>query len=314
MNEQPRVMHPGMEGLDTGPKAAEGPTASLPHVKAPSVIVEGEPGSGKTWTLPTYCLDDGPDLFVQITEPNGLDALLDAVKHYAVPITKVHWHVTRPVSPGWASLEKMVQIVANFNYKEIQEIKSGVGKELQTQMMATLQNMKNFHCQRTGLYYGDVTTWKDDRAYAIDSLYGLNVIIMDQTIGMKPTAHQGEYGVAMNLQEKLLLNLTTDCQCYFTLNAHIDKVVDEVAGLVTSLAAIGNKNAPKIQKMFSEIVLQVKEGGTFRWSTAAFNVVTKNRALPISDKIVPSYQQIVLAHKRRKLEAAAGMEPPASAA
>ena len=59
-------------------------------IGAPSVLIEGSPGSGKTTSIVTL-LKAGIETFVIITEANGLDSLLDAVERTDAPIDKLHW-------------------------------------------------------------------------------------------------------------------------------------------------------------------------------------------------------------------------------
>jgi hypothetical protein len=82
--------------------------------------------------------------------------------------------------------------------------------------------------------------------------------------------------------------------------AHIDRVVDPVRGSsFIMLSALGQKLAPKLPAPFSEVVLAYRDGATFYWSTATKNVDTKCRALPIGDKLPPSFGPVVKAGLER---------------
>lgn len=289
---------------DTTPTQPHVPTR--PRVKPPSILLLGEAGTGKTYSIPTL-LASGLEVFVLVTEANGVDTLLDSLRDKDLPIDKLHWHVVSPVAPGWGALSDMANTVSSMGYEDIQKIKSGVGKAHTRQFVQLLNAFRDFPCDRTGQCFGDVTTWDDSRVLVIDSLSGINSIAMDHTIGYKPSAHQGEWGVAMNLQEKLFLTLTNDCWCFLVTIGHVDKEMNEITGIqVITASALGRKNAPKLQKMFSEIVLAKRDRGTFRWSTSETNVAVKNRALPISDALEPNFTRIVDAHKARLKQASEG--------
>ena len=123
---------------------------------------------------------------------------------------------------------------------------------------------------------------------------------MDLTIGDKVTAHQGEWGIAMNMIDKLLLTLTSNLQCLFVLTAHIEREMDEVTGgtkLMTS--TLGRKLAPKIPRFFSEVVLTSTEGGKYYWNTTSANIDLKHRALPLGQKLNPSFAPIIAAYNQR---------------
>jgi len=287
----------------------------LTKLQTPSVILEGPPGGGKTFSIPTLTLA-GVRTFVIGTEPGFVDSLLDSVRHYNAPIDLLHWASVTPTAPGWSALEDMVKKISLSGYDDLTKIKSGIGKEeTRKPAMRLLECLKDFPDERTGKSYGDFTTWDDSCALVLDGLSGLSIMAWALTIGYKPAAHQGEWGVAMNFMEQLLLKITGDRQCYFVLTAHIEKEIDELTGgSKLMVSTLGRKLAPKIPRFFSEVVLarRTKDFG-FTWSTTSNDADLKNRALPVSDSLKPDFRQIVEAHRKR-LALAAGEAPNESAA
>jgi hypothetical protein len=283
-------------------------TALARSVKPPSVLLMGPSGTGKTYSVPTL-LAAGLEVFVLITEPNGLDTLLDSCRVRKLDTARLHWHYVEPASPGWTAMTQMAQTVSSMGYDDITKIKSGVGKGETRQFIEVLKSLANFIDDKDGQSYGDVTAFPADRALVVDSLSGLNLMAMDLTIGMKPAAHQGEWGVAMNLEEKLILQLTSQLKCYFVLIAHVDKELNEITGAQQIMAAaLGRKLAPRLQRFFSEVVLtkRGKDGAAFQWSTSDTLADLKNRALPISDSLPPSFEVVVKAHQSRLAQIGAG--------
>jgi hypothetical protein len=174
--------------------------------------------------------------------------------------------------------------------------------------------MKNFVCERTGQSFGDITTWGDDRMFVIDTLTGWNAIAWGVTVGYKPTANPGEWGIAQNVIFNVLKKVTNDRNCFFTLTGHIEKEIDELSGVKKiTVSTLGAKLAPKIPPMFSEVVLAKKtivDGkATFVWSTLDAGADLKNRALPLNATLRPDFQQLVDAYRRRK-ELAGGIQSP----
>ena len=267
-------------------------------IGAPSVLLMGAPGSGKTYSIVTL-LKAGLEVFVIITEPNGLDSLLDAVKRENADISKLHWHVIAPMPTSIKVLMEQAQKINTMGYEDLGKIKTGISKRDATQFMDLLKQLENFHDQRTRRDFGGVTTWGPDRALVLDSLTGINIMVQDCTVGSKPTMHQGEYGVAMNAIHRLIITLTS-LDCYFILLAHIDRVIDPVrGGSFIMLSALGQKLAPKLPAPFSEVILAYREGANFYWSTATQNVDTKCRALRVADKLPPSFVPVVEAGLKR---------------
>ena len=269
------------------------------ELQAPATLLMGPPGCGKTTVLVTLALA-GIEVFVVITEPNGVDSLLDAWAKHNAPIEKLHWATISPTAAGWKAMGEMGRMINSMSYKDLSEMKQGIGKSEMKQFPQLLSLFENFKCERTGKEYGDVTTWDATRALVVDSLSGLNLIVMQHTVGFKPSPHQGEWGIAMNSLEMLLLKLTADVKCFFVLTAHVDKEPNELTGGTTIYAsALGRKLAPKIPRFFSEVILAKRAADKFLWSTASNEADLKNRALPVSSELIPSFKPIVDAYNRR---------------
>ena len=128
------------------------------------------------------------------------------------------------------------------------------------------------------------------RFIIIDSLSGLNIMAMNLVVGSKPVKHQGDWGVAMDNEERLLIKLTTDVRVGFVLTAHLEREVDEVTGGVQLMAsALGRKLAPRLPRFFSDVIQTKRDGKDFLWSTAATGVDLKARNVDISDRLPPNF-------------------------
>lgn len=269
------------------------------QISTPAVLLLGPSGTGKTYSLPTL-VEAGLETFVLITEPRGVETLVDSMTLRKLPMDKLHWHYTPPASPGWSAMMDMSRKISNMGYEDLSKLKSGIGKDNTQQFIQFLNAIQNFPCDRTGDKFGDVTEWGADRAFVVDSLSGLSIMAMDLTIGYKPAAHQGEWGVAMNMLEKIILKLTSDMKATFVLTAHIEREVDDISGgTKIGVSTLGRKLAPKLPRFFSEAVLTVKEGNKFSWSTSAVQTDLKNRSLPLGADLSPSFIPIVEAYHRR---------------
>jgi hypothetical protein len=260
----------------------------------------GPAGSGKTTSLVTFA-KAGIECFVIITEPTGVDSLLDAWEREKLDINLLHYCVVPPASPGWGGLNDLSVRINAMSYSDIANLKSGIGKESMKQFPKLLRNLENFTDDRTGQSFGDVTTWSSDRMLALDSLSGVSLIAMQHTVGFKPSPHQGEWGIAMSATEMLLLKLSSDCKCFFVLTSHIEKEPDEITGIAkVAVSTLGRKLAPKIPRFFSEVVRTRKDaGGRFLWSTQDSEADLKNRALPSSNNIPQDFGPIIAAYRRR---------------
>lgn len=265
---------------------------------APSTMLMGPPGTGKTRSLLTY-IEYGIELFVLITDPGGEESLLDGLDKLNLPMSMLHWHYIPPAQNSWDSMKEMATVIMRSSYESLSTLKVGIDKRSHTQFLDMLNCLSCF-IDQNGVEYGAVDDWDCTRALAVDSLSGINIMSLEMMIGKKPTAHQGEWGVAMNAEEKLILKLTATLNCYFCLTAHVERELNEAAGHTQIMAgALGKKLAPKLPRTFSDVALTFREGAEFFWSTTAPNVDLKARTLPLSDKLPPSFGQVVDSYKAR---------------
>ena len=270
------------------------------HLQPPSVLLQGASGAGKTSSLVTL-LQAGLEVFVIGTEPGFVDSLIDRCRELKIPLDKLHWMSVLPATDGWDALDEMVTKIGSLDFEGISKIK-GIGKD-KTRVPAQrfLMALKDFHCERTGVSFGSFTSWDADRVLVIDSLSGLSTIAWYLTVGNKPTGAPGEWNIAMNFIEALLMKINSDRKCYFVLTAHVEKEMDEISGVQRVMTStLGRKLAPKIPRFFSEVVY-AQRGGTppFRWSTIDASADLKNRVLPVSNTLLPSFVPVVEGHRNR---------------
>jgi hypothetical protein len=268
----------------------------------------GPSGGGKTTALATYA-KAGVETFCLITEPGGVDSLIDAAKIVGAPMDKLHWATVMPATEGWKALDEMVKDIGSKDFEAISKIK-GIGKEqTRNAAMKLLENLKLFDCERCGKTHGDFTSFNHNQALVMDSLSGLSTIAWYLTVGYKPTGAPGEWNIAQNFIDALLLKINSDRKCFFTLTAHVEKETDELTGVnKIMVSTLGRKLAPKIPRYFGEVIYATrtlnKDGKySFNWSTVDGQIELKNRALPVSHSLPPDFGQIVSAYKRRLSEA-----------
>lgn len=271
----------------------------------PSCLLAGPSGSGKTSALVTQLLY-GLEVFVIVTEPDGVASLLDAAERLKAPIDRLHWSYCPPSSAGWDAMEDMILKVSSMDQKQLADQRDMGKAKFRDPALKFLNAFRNFHCDRTDTVYGDFTKWDDTRSLNVDSLTGWSLIGMGATVGYKPTANPGEWGIAQNFVFNMLVKVNTDRKCYFNLTSHVEREVDELTGIKkVMVSAIGAKLAPKIPPFFSEVVmtkrvLDPKLGAIFTWSTVDTSMDLKNRALPMQATMPADFKPVIDAYERRK--------------
>lgn len=283
-----------------------------PHqikVSAPCVLLLGEPGNGKTFSCATLAKSDKIEKVIYIyTDPGGDESLIDAMDYYDAPMSKLHWHYIPPAASGWDSLKQTAQKVNIMDYKSLAELKAGIDKSNHRQMYEVIDTFASFKCDRTGENFGAADEWPTTYAVVFDSLTGLNKIARETTVGAKPTLHQGEWGVAMSMEENFIRKFAADIKCPRVMIGHLDKQMDETLGRqILQVSLLGNKLAPQIPHLFSDVVYAWREGAEFLWSTTDSRISLKSRNLELADKIKPDFRQILNRWEKRK-EFAKGTE------
>ena len=281
----------------------ETPTQLRLALQPPCSLVMGPAGSGKTSSIATYARA-GIECFVVITEPTGADSLHDSWEREHLNLNLLHYTVIPPSTAGWGALREMGVKINNMSYKDLSEIRSGIGKEHMKQWDKLMRNMENFHDHRSNELFGDVTNFDSSRALILDSLSGFSLISLQNAVGYKPSPHQGEWGAAMSQVENVINKLTSDCQCFFTMTAHIEREPDEITGMSkVTVSTLGRKLAPKIPRFFGEVIRARKDAaGKFLWATIDSESDLKNRALPSGANLPQDFTPIVDAYRRRSTQ------------
>lgn len=262
---------------------------STQSMQGVNVLLIGPSGSGKTHAIRTF-LEAGITPFCIFTEP-GYETLGDLESH------KVHWHYLPPAVQSWGEMIDMANKVNQLSLESLSKL-SDINKRANAQLIKFYELCNNFVCQRDGKSYGDVSKWGTDRVLVVDSLSGLNDMAMGLQVGNKPVRSQADWGVAQNVLEFCIKKLTMDTRCHFVLIAHVEREIDEVlGGNKIMVATLGKKLAPKIPLNFSDVILTVKQGDKFTWSTANVQADLKTRNLKNAEGLVPSFAPIIASWK-----------------
>lgn len=209
--------------------------------------------------------------------------------------SECHWKYIPAAMQSFADLQAGIETINRaFDFEALSKTKSWQ-KTGFTQFIDIAVAMNRFVCDRCGKDFGSVDTWGTDRALVLDSLTGLSRQAMDNAVGNKPVKAPGDWGVAMDNLERVIVRLTGGLQCHFVLTAHLEREVDQISGAIKLMAStLGQKLAPKLPAMFDDVIETqhpTKDG--FLWRTWAPNVDLKARNLPMSDNLIPSFGPLI---------------------
>jgi hypothetical protein len=260
-------------------------TPETQEVPGVNVLLLGSSGCGKTTAIQTL-LDAGLEVFVLFTEP-GMEVLAHTDPE------RLHWNYVKPASPSFSDIADSAKKINTLTYELLSKL-PGVNKTKYGNFIEMVNCMADFHCQRTGKNYGCVEDWGSDKAFVIDSLSGLSIAALNLVVGSKPVKAQGEWGVAMDNLERLIIKLCMDTQCVFVMTAHLERETDEISqGTMLMPSTLGKKLSPKIGRFFSDVVHVIRRVDKFHWSTISNNVELKARNLPLKDDLPPTFVPII---------------------
>lgn len=257
-----------------------------------NVLLEGPTGTGKTFAIGTLA-DTGVEVFYYALEGN-IETLVGYWTDRGKQVPEnVHWHMMSSQSGGFEELaagaKKIGDMTQESLYKEL-DFTRGQYNDFYN----FLTTLSNFPDDRTGAKFGKVDGWGPNRALVIDGLTDLGKLAMSMVIGKKPLRSQTDWGIAQDQVEKVLDMLCKKCKCHFILIAHVERETDQVMGGVkVTVSTLGKALPPKIPPMFSDVILTVRQGTTWTWSTANSLCDLKTRNLPVAEGIPPTFKTIV---------------------
>ena len=250
----------------------------LPGMK---ILLMGDSGTGKTHSIRTL-VDAGLEVFCIFTEP-GMDILAE------VPVEKLHWNYTSPSSVSWAEMQESSRKLNTMAFKALTELPH-INRGSHAEYMTVQGVCDNYVDQRTGIEYGSIDKFGTDRVVVLDSFSGLSYMALNLITGSKPVKHVGEYGCAMDNLERFTIKLTQDIRCHAVIIGHKAKEKDDsTGGLSSMIDTIGAKLAPKLPKLFTDIIDTQRIGDRFSWSTTTPNTILKARNLPWANEIPPTF-------------------------
>ena len=112
-------------------------------LQPPSTLLIGPSGSGKTSALATQLLF-GLEVFVIMTEPGGVDSLIDSCERLKAPIDRLHWTSCLPAAAGWGDLEDMVKKINTMDQKGLADLRDMGKASFRPAAMKLLEATKGF--------------------------------------------------------------------------------------------------------------------------------------------------------------------------
>lgn len=263
-----------------------------------NVMLMGPGGSGKTHSIGTL-VESGVEVFYLALE-SGIESLRGYFLDKGVPIPdNLHWHVLEAPK---ASFLDMIDNAKKINSLSLESLAKAVdpNRGKHNRFVSILEALNDFPCDRTGKRFGPVNGWTPKRALVVDGMTGLGLAAMSLVVGGKAVKSQSDWGIAQDQVEKITRMLCDNCACHFVLIAHIEREVDQVlGGTKLMVSALGNKLAPKLPPMFSDVILAVRDGTKWVWDTGSAMADVKARNMPFASGQPPSFGPLISKWKAR---------------
>lgn len=281
-------------------------TPATSPLAGPNILLMGDAGTGKTFSIGTL-VETGIEVFYLSIE-QGIESLFGYWTDRGLPIPEnLHWHKIEPPKASFKELADAALKVNTLSYESLGKM-TDVNRHTHNLFIKVNESFFDFPDDRTGKKYGAVDTWGPGRAVVVDGLTGLSRAAMSLTVGGKPIRNPGDYGIAQGQLEGYLRLICDHCRCWFVLLAHVEKEIDPVlGGMKVTVATIGQKLAPLIPPMFSDVIYTTREGTKWAWNTASANVVTKARNLPWADGLPTDFRPVFEKWKQRAIAASSSV-------
>jgi len=257
-----------------------------------NVLLEGPTGTGKTYSIGTL-VDCGVETFYLALE-SGLESLIAYWTDRGLEVpANLHWHFLDMHTGGLKALIDSAKTVGDMPQDGLYKLQD-MTRSQRNNFLKILSVSNNFQDQRTGQSFGSVDSWGPNRALVVDGLTGLGEAAFSMVIGMKPVKSQTDWGIAQDHVEKFINLCCNGCKCHFILLAHIERETDQITlGTKITVQTLGKALPPKIPPKFSDVILAVRLGKVWTWSTANTQTDLKTRNLEIADGIAPTFKLIL---------------------
>lgn len=263
-----------------------------------NVMLMGPGGSGKTHAIGTL-VESGVEVFCLMLE-SGIESLRGYFTDKGMPIPdNLHWHILEAPK---ASFTDMIDNAKKINSLSLESLAKTVdpNRGKHNRFVSILEALNDFPCDRTGQKFGPVNSWTPARALVIDGMTGLGQAALSLVVGGKPVKSQSDWGIAQDQVEKITRMLCDNCPCHFILITHIEREVDQIlGGTKLMVSALGNKLAPKLPPMFSDVILAVRDGTKWTWDTGSAMADVKARNMPFAAGQAPSFIPLIEKWKSR---------------
>lgn len=256
-----------------------------PGISGMKVALIGDAGTGKTHSLHSLA-EAGLEIFAILTEP-CMDVIAD------IPSEQLHWNYISPSTASWNAMEDSARKINTMAFKALSELPH-VNRGEHSEYLQIMALCDNFIDQRTGKEFGSVDNFGTNQVLWIDSWSGISYMAMNLIAGSKPIRHVGDYGVSMDNLERFAIRTTQNLWCHLVVVCHPAREKDELTGGTSMMIdTIGQKLAPKLPKLFTDIINTQRIEGKFHWSTITPNMTLKARNLPWDDNLPPSFVPLV---------------------
>lgn len=265
--------------------------------QAPSVLLMGEVGTAKTYSIKTI-LAAGLEVFYLGMEPGWEDVLGDQ------PKDRFHPAYVAPLQDSFEVIMNKAKLIRDNTDAQLKAM-GGINKHKHSQILDVMALCNDFVDMRTGEHFGDISTWGSDRCLVWDGLTGLTEMAIKIKIGDKPFMEQNDYYAAQTLLKDTIGTAVANSKCLFVLASHVERELNPNTSLnETMVSTVGRALAPKLPNFFSDVILTKRvitsDKPEWFWTTMEAGAKTKARNLPFAAKLPADFGPLIANWRKRE--------------
>lgn len=242
------------------------------------VLLMGDPGTGKTYSLSLAALQSNRPLCILMTEDGLATLQMDPI--LSPLLGRQIFVAFRPPVPGdFSNLADQFDLLNRMDVDNLS--KMAPAKDANSYFGLIAREAREFTCDISGRKFVNSNKWPAEMLFGLDGLSGLAEAAKRMVVGNRMQLGLNHYGIAMRSMEAFLNAFTLGHKCGRIATAHEEREINENTGESRIYpSTLGKKLAPVVGRYFDQVIQTINTMEGFTWRTLSNQAALKTRGLP----------------------------------